>query len=103
MKNLSVVGIGSTTFGQHKSTSITALAKKAASEAILDAGIDKKRIGALYVGNFVSGPLNGQEVLGGILTNALGWEQYLQLKLRSLRLRRNSISTCMSFSSGRFN
>ena len=72
MKNLSVVGIGSTVFGQHKCTSITGLAKKAASDAILDAGIDKGRIGALYVGNFVSGPLSGQEVLGGILTNALG-------------------------------
>ena len=68
MKNLSVVGIGSTVFGQHKCTSITGLAKKAASDAILDAGIDKGRIGALYVGNFVSGPLSGQEVLGGILT-----------------------------------
>ena len=72
MKNLSVVGIGSTVFGQHKCTSITGLAKKAAGDAILDAGIDKGRIGALYVGNFVSGPLNGQEVLGGILTKALG-------------------------------
>ena len=72
MKNLSVIGIGSTTFGQHKATSVIELAKKAASEAILDAGIDKTRIGALYVGNFVSGPLSGQEVLGGIITNALG-------------------------------
>ena len=41
LKNLSVVGIGSTVFGQHKCTSITGLAKKAASDAILDAGIDK--------------------------------------------------------------
>ena len=72
MKNLSVIGIGSTVFGQHKSTSIIELAKQAANAAILDAGIDKTQIGALYVGNFVSGPLNGQEVLGGILADSLG-------------------------------
>ena len=72
MKNLSVIGIGSTIFGKHKNVSIIELAKQAASEAILDSGIDKKRIGALYVGNFVSGPLTGQEVLGGVLANSLG-------------------------------
>ena len=72
MKNLSVVGIGSTAFGQHKTKSITELAKQAAKEAILDAGIDKTQIGALYVGNFISGPLNGQEILGGILADSLG-------------------------------
>ena len=72
MKGLSVVGIGSTTFGKHKTKTIIDLAKQAAEKAIFDAGIDRKQIGALYIGNFISGPLNGQEVLAGIIAEALG-------------------------------
>ena len=72
MKDLSVIGIGSTTFGQHKMTSIIELAKQAADQAIFDAGIDREQIGALYIGNFISGPLTGQEVLGGIIADSLG-------------------------------
>jgi len=87
LKNLSVIGIGSTIFGKHKNVSIIELAKQAASEAILDSGIDKRRIGALYVGNFVSGPLTGQEVLGGVLANSLGLGSILLLKSRELALQ----------------
>ncbi len=40
--------------------------------AIEAAGIDRKEIGALYLGNFVSGVLTGQEVLAGLVADRLG-------------------------------
>lgn len=45
---------------------------QAAAEALVEAGIDRSRIGALYLGNFISGPLNGKEVLAGIVADQLG-------------------------------
>jgi acetyl-CoA C-acetyltransferase len=72
MREVSIVGIGSTPFGRHAGTPIEQLAVRAAAEAIADAGIDRSRIGAVYLGNFVSGPLNGKEVLAGLVADQLG-------------------------------
>lgn len=72
MREVSIVGIGSTSFGRHAGTPIEQLAVRAAAEAIADAGIDRSRIGAVYLGNFVSGPLNGKEVLAGLVADQLG-------------------------------
>ncbi len=72
MREVAIVGIGSTPFGRHAGTPIEQLGVRAAAEALLDAGIDRERIGALYLGNFISGPLNGKEVLAGIVADQLG-------------------------------
>jgi acetyl-CoA C-acetyltransferase len=72
MREVSIVGIGSTPFGRHAGTPIEQLAVRAAAEAIVDAGIDRSRIGAVYLGNFISGPLNGKEVLAGLVADQLG-------------------------------
>ncbi len=72
MREVCIVGIGSTPFGRHAGTPIEQLAVRAAAEALVDAGIDRDRIGALYLGNFISGPLNGKEVLAGIVADQLG-------------------------------
>ena len=72
MREVCIVGIGSTPFGRHAGTPIEQLAVRAAAEALVDAGIDRERIGALYLGNFISGPLNGKEVLAGIVADQLG-------------------------------
>jgi acetyl-CoA C-acetyltransferase len=72
MREVSIVGIGSTAFGRHPQTPIEQLGVQAAVEALLDAGIERERIGALYLGNFISGPLNGKEVLAGIVADQLG-------------------------------
>ncbi len=74
MREVVVAGIGSTVFGRHAGVPIEALAVRAAAAAITDAGIDRERIGALYLGNFISGPLNGKEVLAGIVGDQLGLE-----------------------------
>ena len=72
MRPVSVLGVGSTAFGRHAGTPIEELAAKAAAEALADAGVERGEIGALYLGNFISGPLNGQEVLAGMVADRLG-------------------------------
>ena len=75
MRKVLVAGIGSTTFGRHGDVAIQSLAIRAADAAIRDSGIERSEIGALYLGNFVSGPLTGQEVLAGLVADGLGLPQ----------------------------
>ena len=72
MRNVCITGIGSTPFGKLEGRSATSLAVEAANTALLRAGIDRAEIGAVYLGNFVSGPLSGQEVLAGLVAEELG-------------------------------
>lgn len=72
MRDVFVAGAGSTTFGKHVAIPIESLAVEAAARAILESGIDREDIGTLYLGNFISGPLNGKEVLAGIVGERLG-------------------------------
>ena len=72
MRPVSVLGVGSTAFGRHPGTPIESLAASAAAEALADAEVERREIGALYLGNFISGPLNGQEVLAGMVADRLG-------------------------------
>ena len=70
--DVAVLGIGSTTFGRHGGMPIEELATRAAADALRDAGVERQEVGALYLGNFISGPLNGQEVLAGMVADRLG-------------------------------
>jgi len=72
MRDVDVVGIGSTVFGKHPNESIESLAIKAATTALNDSGLSRQSIGAVYLGNFMSGPLAGQEVLAGLVADELG-------------------------------
>lgn len=71
LRDVSVVGIGSTPFGRIPDVTVEQLAFRAASDALADSGLDRTEIGALYLGNFVSGLLSGQEVLAGLLADNL--------------------------------
>ncbi|HTV71415.1 MAG TPA: beta-ketoacyl synthase N-terminal-like domain-containing protein [Rhizobiaceae bacterium] len=70
MRDVSIVGIGSTRFGRH-AADILPLAVEAAEQAIADSGVGRKEIGALYFGNFLSGRLSGQEILAARLGDTL--------------------------------
>ena len=72
VRDASIVGVGSTRFGCHDETAIDDLAALAARDALADAGVEPARIGALYLGNFVGGMLTGQEVLAGLVGEAIG-------------------------------
>lgn len=72
MRDVFISGVGSTSFGKHLAIPIESLGVQAAAQAILESRIDRGEIGALYLGNFISGPLNGKEVLAGIIGERLG-------------------------------
>ena len=75
MRQVLVAGIGSTPFGRQPGVDIQDLATIAANAAILDAGLARSEVGALYLGNFVAGVLTGQEVLAGLVADGLGLPQ----------------------------
>lgn len=72
MRDVYVSGIGSTPFGRHHGQPIESLAASASVQALAESGLARDQIGALYLGNFISGPLNGKEVLAGIVADRLG-------------------------------
>jgi acetyl-CoA C-acetyltransferase len=72
MREVCIAGVGSTPFGRLDGSPIEQVAVRAAAAALVDAGIDRERIGAVYLGNFISGPLNGKEVLAGLVADQLG-------------------------------
>ena len=75
MRQVLVAGIGSTAFGRQPVIDIQDLAITAADAAIRDSGLPRGAVGALYLGNFVSGVLTGQEVLAGLVADGLGLAQ----------------------------
>ena len=81
MRKVVVAGIGSTPFGRHPDTPIETLAVRAADAAIKETGLPRSEIGAVYLGNFVSGPLVGQEVLAGLVGDGLGLGHWLGRRL----------------------
>ena len=72
MRDVVITGIGSTAFAKHEGRSIESLAVEAGNAAIKRSGLERHEIGAVYLGNFVAGPLLGQEVLAGIIADELG-------------------------------
>ena len=65
MRDVVITGIGSTRFGKLEGRGVQNIAVEAANDALSRSGIERKDIGALYLGNFAAGPLAGQEVLAG--------------------------------------
>ena len=74
MRDVAITGVGSTSFGKHDGRGLESLAVEAANNALKNCGVERKEIGALYLGNFIAGPLSGQEVLAGIVADELGLE-----------------------------
>jgi acetyl-CoA C-acetyltransferase len=72
MRNVSIIGVGTTPFGILEGKSLKELATMACLEAIRDAGIDKSVIEAFYLGNFISGILLGQETIAPLVANSVG-------------------------------
>ena len=72
MKRVFIVGAGATKVGEHWDRSLRDLAVEALLAAVRDAGIDKRGVQALYVGNMMSGELQGQEHLGALVATWAG-------------------------------
>lgn len=65
MEDVAVIGVGMTRFGKFLDKGLKDLVKESVEGALDDAGVDKKRIEAAYVGNAVAGLITGQEMIRG--------------------------------------
>lgn len=72
MRKVSVMGIGETAMGRYPNRSLAEMIKQAGDAAMADAGIEKSRVQAVYVGNFNSAYLVGQSHMGAMAIEALG-------------------------------
>ncbi len=75
MRDVSIIGVGTTPFSKHKERGIADLSLEAGRKAIEDAGIDKSKIEALYLGNYATEALVGQGSLAAITGRNLGLGQ----------------------------
>jgi acetyl-CoA C-acetyltransferase len=73
MRDVSIIGIGVTQFGELWDKSFRHLIAEAGSKAILDAGITGKEINAMYVGSMSSGRFVGQEHIGALVADVSGF------------------------------
>ena len=81
MRDVSIIGIGQTAVAEHWDRSIRDLAVEAALKARQDAGVE--RVDALYVGNMLSGELNGQENLAPLVADAAGLPPIEAIKIEA--------------------
>lgn len=72
MRSVSVIGIGETRMGKLQDRTLHDLIREAGTKAIADAGIDKSKIEALYMGNFNSSYLCLQSHTGALASEVLG-------------------------------
>jgi len=73
MRDVAVIGIGLTKFGELWDKSFRQLITEAGSKAILDSGIEGKNIDAMYIGSMSSGRFIGQEHVGALVADASGF------------------------------
>jgi acetyl-CoA C-acetyltransferase len=73
MRDVAVIGIGVTKFGELWDKSFRQLIADAGSRAILDAGISGREINALYVGSMSAGRFVGQEHVGALVADCAGF------------------------------
>lgn len=72
MRSVSIIGIGETKMGKLPDRNLRSLIAEAGEKAIADAGIEKKQIEALYLGNFNSQFLCHQGHMGPMVSEVLG-------------------------------
>jgi acetyl-CoA C-acetyltransferase len=82
-KNAYVAGVGSKKFGVLPGRNLQSLAAEAARAALADSNIPPARIGCVFVGNFVSGIMTGQELLGPIVAADLGLSNVAAVKIEA--------------------
>jgi acetyl-CoA C-acetyltransferase len=72
MRDVAIVGVGSTPFGRVADMGIVDLAVAACREALAESHVDRSRVQALYLGNFVGERLAGQGSLAALVAGRLG-------------------------------
>ncbi len=70
MRDVAIIGVGQTEVGEHWDVSLRHLALHALQSAMTDASVTQADM--LYVGNMLSGELDGQEHLGALIADFAG-------------------------------
>ena len=71
MRSVSIIGIGETRFGRLKEYSLRQMIEEAGKKAIADAGIEKEKLEALYIGNYNGSFFCGQSHIGPLASEVL--------------------------------
>jgi len=72
MRDVAVIGIGCTLFGEHWGSSFRDLFIQAGALALEDAGLSGEQIDAMYVGNMSAGRFIDQEHIGALIADYSG-------------------------------
>jgi len=72
MRDVAVIGVGMTKFGELWRSPLRDLFAEAAADCLTDAGIERSQVQSAYMGCMTSGLFNGQEHLAAILTDYAG-------------------------------
>jgi acetyl-CoA C-acetyltransferase len=99
MRDVAVIGVGLTKFGEHWDKSFRQLITEAGSKAILDAAISGSEIDALYVGTMSAGRFIGQEHIGALVADSAGFSH---MHIPSIRVEAADASGGLAFRQGYF-
>src|SRR5690606_32351868 len=72
VRDVHIVGVAQAPVTREDSPRGRHLAAEVVQRALADAGVDRDRVDALYVGNMTSGLLTGQQQLGGLIADYAG-------------------------------
>ncbi|MDG6229495.1 MAG: beta-ketoacyl synthase N-terminal-like domain-containing protein, partial [Candidatus Thermoplasmatota archaeon] len=97
MRDVVVIGIGLTKFGELWEQSLRKLIAEAGAKAILDSGVEGKDIDAMYVGSMSAGRFVGQEHVGALVADAAGFSH---LHIPSTRVEGACASGGLAFREG---
>jgi acetyl-CoA C-acetyltransferase len=97
VRDVAVIGIGITKFGEIWDKSFRLLIAEAGSKAIFDAGIEGKEIDALYIGSMSAGRFVGQEHVGALVADVSG---FAHLHIPSTRVEGACASGGLAFREG---
>lgn len=75
MRSVSVIGTGETAMGRFPERSLKSLIQEAGVKALVDSGVDKGDVDALYISNYNAQFLCGQGHLGPLASQTLGLGQ----------------------------
>ena len=73
MREVAIIGVGMTKFGEMWHRSFRQLISEAGAKALLDSRIEGKELEAMYVGSMSSGRFIGQEHIGALVADAAGF------------------------------
>src|ERR1051325_4960333 len=72
LRNVQIVGVGQLPVNKEATVRGRYLGATAVGAALADAGVAADRVGALYVGNMMSGILANQSQVGGLIADYAG-------------------------------